>query len=163
SLLKQISASYYNLRQFEEMARVLDRALVLAPDDLNARVGRALADLEGRADLQPLRTVIQSILKDNPGATRNIADQWFYLALCERDAAATDRALAVMDVDSCRRQGVPFPLSWCRGVAARARGDDKGARLAFLAARAEMEKQLSVEPDYAQALCVLGFIDAGLG
>jgi TolB-like protein/Tfp pilus assembly protein PilF len=163
SLLKQISASYYNLRRFKDMARVLDRAVALAPDDIAAQVGRALVDLEGRADVRPLRAVIQTILKGNPEASRNIADQWFYLALCERDGAAAESALAAMDTDSCRRQGVPFPLSWCQGVAARMRGDDAAASAAFTAARAQVEKQLQVEPDYAQALCVLGFIDAALG
>ena len=37
------------------------------------------------------------------------------------------------------------------------------AETAFTAARVEMEKIVREQPDYAQALCVLGMIDAALG
>ena len=45
----------------------------------------------------------------------------------------------------------------------RARNDAAGAETAFIAARGEMEKIVGGQPDYAQALCVLGMIDAALG
>jgi tetratricopeptide (TPR) repeat protein len=38
-----------------------------------------------------------------------------------------------------------------------------GARAAFAVARAEQEKVVESQPDYALALCVLGLIDAALG
>jgi hypothetical protein len=41
--------------------------------------------------------------------------------------------------------------------------DDDKARSAFTAARAEQEKTVQAQPNYAPALCVLGLIDAGLG
>ena len=46
---------------------------------------------------------------------------------------------------------------------ARARGDTLTERTAFTAARAQVEKKVREQPKYAQALCVLGMIDAGLG
>ncbi len=56
-----------------------------------------------------------------------------------------------------------MPGNVFEGIAARARGDAHTARTAFTAARAEMEKIVSEQPDYAEALCMLGVIDAGLG
>ena len=41
--------------------------------------------------------------------------------------------------------------------------DDEKARSAFIAARAEQEKIIQTQPNYAEALCVLGLIDAALG
>jgi len=41
--------------------------------------------------------------------------------------------------------------------------DDKKARAAFTAARAEQEKIIQAQPNYGPPLCVLGLIDAGLG
>ncbi len=41
--------------------------------------------------------------------------------------------------------------------------DDDKARSAFTAARAEQEKMVQAQPNYGQAVCVLGLIDAGLG
>ena len=49
------------------------------------------------------------------------------------------------------------------GCVARAFGDDARARKAFTAARAEVERKVSEQPDYGPPLCVLGLIDAGLG
>jgi tetratricopeptide (TPR) repeat protein len=53
--------------------------------------------------------------------------------------------------------------SFCAGLVARARNDATAAETEFTAARGEMEKIVREQPDYAQALCVLGMIDAALG
>ena len=46
-----------------------------------------------RADTRPLHATIESILAEKPEAAEDIADDWFDLALCERDAVAANRAL----------------------------------------------------------------------
>src|SRR5205814_4468896 len=56
-----------------------------------------------------------------------------------------------------------IPLTFMEGCVARAFGDDAAARKAFSAARAEVERTVREQPDYALPLCVLGLIDAGLG
>jgi serine/threonine-protein kinase len=56
-----------------------------------------------------------------------------------------------------------MPRSFFEGLAARSRSDATGAETAFTAARIEMEEIVREQPDYAQALCVLGMIDAALG
>jgi serine/threonine-protein kinase len=140
----------------------LDRALVLIPRDLDTRVTRASVDLEWRADPRPLRESIQTILAENPATASDLAAQWFYLALCERDPAAVTQALAAIP-DSGTAVDLNFPRSWCEGLAARSKGDVATAQDAFLAAHAELERTVSEQPGYAPALCVLGLIDAALG
>src|SRR4030095_1309176 len=56
-----------------------------------------------------------------------------------------------------------MPGSFCEGVAARARGAAPAAEKAFTAARVETEKMVRDQPNYAEALCLLGMIDAALG
>src|SRR5437879_11525054 len=95
-MLQQIALSYQEFRQFRAMAAALDRALVLIPRDLDTRVTRASDDLERRADPRPLRESIQTILTENPATAPDLAAQWFYLALGERDPAAVTPALAAI-------------------------------------------------------------------
>ena len=162
-ILQQISLSYQNLHRFAEMAAILDRALVLAPKDVGTRVARALVDLESRADSKPLHAAIEAILRETPDAAADISQAWLYLALCERDWNAAERALRAMPAGGCRTEGVAFPHGWCEGITARARGDLDAAAIAFRAARAEAERVVREQPAYAEAVCVLGLIDAGLG
>src|SRR5207302_9835455 len=58
---------------------------------------------------------------------------------------------------------VRMPKNFCEGVAARARGDAPAAGLAFISARAEMAKLVDEQPEYAEALSVLGMSEAALG
>jgi len=161
-ILQQIALSYQEFRQFRAMAAALDRALVLIPGDLDTRVTRASVDLEWRADPRPLRESIRTILAENPATAPDLAAQWFYLALCERDPAVVTQALAAIP-DSGTAVDLNFPRSWCEGLAARSKGDVATAQAAFLAAHAELERTVSEQPGYAPALCVLGLIDAALG
>lgn len=161
-MLQQIATSYQEFRQFGAMAAALDRALTLVPRDLDTRITRALVDLEWRADIQPLHKTIHAILNENPDAASDLADQWLYLALCERDAAEASRALSFISENGIATD-LNFPRAWCEALAARARGDTAAAQTAFTAARAELEQTVREQPDYAAAFCVLGLIDAGLG
>jgi tetratricopeptide (TPR) repeat protein len=68
-----------------------------------------------------------------------------------------------MPVGGCYEENIPFPISWCAGLVARLRGDDRAARDAFLRARNELEQTLRNDGGYAQALCALGVVDAALG
>lgn len=161
-MLQQIAYSYQEARQFGAMAAAMDRALALAPDDLDNRVTRALVDLEWRADPHPLHNAIQGLLAENPKSAPDLADQWLYVALCKRDLSAAAEALAAIPASGISTD-LNFPRAWCEGLVARVRGDSAAARTAFLAARAEVEKQVSEQPDYGAAFCVLGLIEAALG
>ncbi len=151
-LLQQTAGAYQQLRRFSDSARTLDRALAALPGDANTRVARALVDLEWHADTQPGYDAIQDVVSADPSAVDEIAEQWFYLALCRRDFAEVTRALASVAPEGIIPVNVRMPRNFCEGLAARAQDDMAAAERAFTAARAEME-----------ALCVLGMSDAALG
>jgi TolB-like protein/Flp pilus assembly protein TadD len=162
-ILQQVSFSYESLRRFKDMAAILDRVLTIDPNDINTRVQRATVDLHWRADSQPLHSAIEKIIGEDPGAATALAHQWIFLALCERDGAAAQRALAAIPVNGLADRDFHLPKAWFEGIIARALGDHDSARAAFTAARAEVEKTVREQPTYAQPLSLLGMIDAGLG
>ena len=63
----------------------------------------------------------------------------------------------------CFDEYIPFPNSWCEGLAAWVRGDESRAHVAFESARKELTEKVHSQPDYAAALCALGVVDALLG
>jgi len=153
------------LHRYKEMAATLDRVLAMAPKHIPSRVRRGLVDLQWRANPKPLHTTIETILAEDPNGAPVLAVQWLLLALRERDSDATERALAAMPAEGggCFDENIPFPNSWCEGLAARFRGDEPAARASFTNARKELEQTVREQPDYAPALCALGVIDAALG
>src|SRR5262249_26037055 len=86
--------------------------------------------------------------------------------LAERDTAAANTALIALG-ENPRYLGVAdnvvFNRTFAEGVIARLTNRDDKTQSAFTAARAEQEKIVQAEPNYAQAMCVLGLIDAALG
>jgi len=162
-LLQDAAETYHHARQFPEAASAWNRVLAVAPGDPSSRLWRALVDLDSRADTRPAYEAVQNIVTEDPSAVDSIAEHWLYLALCRRDAAEMGRALASLPPEGIVRRDLLMPRPFCEGLAARARGDAKGAEAAFIAAHVEMEKILREQPDYAQAFCVLGLSDAALG
>lgn len=162
-IIQQAAQTYWLLRRFSDMARLLDRALVATPGDANTRVARALVDLESHADVQPVHGTIQTILVEDPSAVDAIADQWLYVALCRRNEAEIMSALASIPEIGIIPFNVRMPCSFCEGLAARAQGNLSAADNAFSKTRTEMEKALREQPDYAEALSVLAMSDAACG
>jgi tetratricopeptide (TPR) repeat protein len=145
------------------MALTLDRAIAVSPSDATSRVARALVDLESRAEAQPTREVIQEVVTEDPSAIDAVAEQWFYVGLCRRDSTEIGRALASITPEGIVPIAVRMPRTFCEGVAARALGDGSAAESAFTSARAEMARLVEEQPDYAEALSVLGMTEAALG
>jgi TolB-like protein/Flp pilus assembly protein TadD len=166
SLLGGAGLTYELQRRFSEAAPYWDRAVAVAPDDPTQPVLRARLTLESRADTQPRHEAIHSVLAKDPSAVDRIADQWFDVALCRRDVGEMASALASLPSEGMIpgvAGDVAMPRSFLEGLAARVRNDLAGAARAFTAARVEMETIVREQPDYAQALCGLGMIDAALG
>ena len=161
-ILGQISQSYVRLRRFADATGTLDRALQLAPEDIATRVRRAGIDLEWHADTKPLHATIQGIVEKNPQAAGMVADAWMHLTQCERDPESARRALLALPSEGCHEEGLPFPRAWCEGLAAHLQGDAGAAQAAFRNARSDVDKLLQDQPNYGEALCVLGMIDAAL-
>jgi TolB-like protein/class 3 adenylate cyclase len=162
-LLQQTAQTYWLLRRFSDMERFLDRTLVVATADPATRVARALVNLESQADTEPAYLTVQRILTEDPSAVDAVSEQWFYIALCRRDPSETARALASLSQQGIVPFNVRVPRAFCEGLAARARNDLSAAETAFNAVRLEMQNLVREQPEYAEALCVLGMTDAALG
>jgi tetratricopeptide (TPR) repeat protein len=149
------------MRRFPEMAATLDRAVAIVPDDVGTRLGRAFVDLEWRADTKPLHAAIQQAITKDSAIVNEIAELQLLLALCERDWGTAKQVMATSS-DACRIENVLFPTGWCEGFLARELGDAVASRSFFLAALAEGEKIVRDQPDFGEALCALGMIEAAL-
>ncbi len=163
-ILHQVAGTYQVLRRYNNLEATFDRALAITPNDAVARVARGLAELDANATVQPGRVAVQEVLANNPADGVKIVDRWFNIALCSRDADDTKRALSAMLQEGITwGANVRTPRSFCEGLAARVFGDNEAAMNAFTEAREEMETVLQKQPDYAEAMSVLGMIDAALG
>jgi len=162
-LFQQLSFTYELQRRYRDLATVLDQALKLVPSDPETRVARASIDLAERADPKPVHTTIEAVVAENPAAATTLAERWFYVALCERDERSLSLSLAAVPPEGISSGSIWLPRAYFEAVAAHRRGDAAAARTAFTVARAEVEKTMRDQPDYAQGLIALGLIDAGLG
>ena len=163
--LQQLALSYEYLRRYADQKLILDRVLAIVPNDAATKAERALVDLNWQADVRPLHQTIASIQATNPAAMSKIADARFICALSERDAAAAKNVLIAFGENKphLTTDNVPLTRLFLEGVIARMTKDDATVRSAFTAARAEQEKTVQAQPNFAPALCVLGLIDAGIG
>src|SRR5213080_993783 len=162
--LDNLGDSYAALRRYAEQKSKLDRILAIEPNDVPAKVGRALVELNWKADTRPLHQLIDEIRATNPAAMPKIVPWRLACALFERDVAAAKEALLAAGEESpLGSDAVHFPRPFVEGLIARMTNDKHKAQLAFTAARDEQDKIVQAEPDYGPALCVLGVIDAALG
>jgi serine/threonine protein kinase/Tfp pilus assembly protein PilF len=162
--LEQVAGPYWSLRRYREAREVYDRVLAIEPNNVQVRIFRADLDLAWKADTSAVHQVIDSIRATNPGAIRQVADSWVSCALADRDPTAAKAALiAAGENTPLNDHAVHFNRSFVEGWIARLEGDEPKARATFQAARAEQEKIVQAQADYAPSLCVLGVIDAALG
>jgi TolB-like protein/DNA-binding winged helix-turn-helix (wHTH) protein/Tfp pilus assembly protein PilF len=161
----QTSLNYGLLRRYPEQKAVLDRVLAIVPDDAVTKAEHAGVELNWHADTLPLHQTIDSIQATNPRAMSKVANSWIICALSERNPDAARNALVAFGENrpQLAAENVPSSRLFLEGVIARMAKDEDKARSAFTGARAEQEKIVQAQPNYAPALCVLGLIDAGLG
>src|SRR6266404_3313587 len=163
-ILHQVAGTYQILRRYNNLMATFDRALAVTPNDAVARVARGLAELDSNATVQPAQLAVQEVLANDPTDGVKIVDRWFNIALCARDANDARRALGSMLQEGITwGANVRTPRSFCEGLVARLTGDNEAATNSFAEARDEMEAVLKKQPDYAEAMSVLGMIDAALG
>jgi serine/threonine-protein kinase len=161
--LGNLAQAYFDLRRYNESIAMFDRIAQLEPGNPAVRTFRASIDLSARADVAPLRAVINTIDAEGAASAADVAPLSFELAIDERDPAAAAHAL-----ENIPREGytdansVPFPHAWFQGLLAELRGDAAAAQSAFIAARSETEKLVRAQPTNAKPLSVLALIDAHL-
>jgi TolB-like protein/DNA-binding winged helix-turn-helix (wHTH) protein/Tfp pilus assembly protein PilF len=162
--LSAIADSYRDLRRYAEAEAAYDRALAIEPNDVKTKVRSANVQLEWKADTRPLHQLIDSIRAADPAAIPHIADTWLLCALAERDpTAATDALMASGENTPLNNDVFRFNRPFVEGIVARLTHDEDKAQSAFSAARAEQEKIVQTQPNFAPPLIVLGLIDAALG
>ncbi len=161
-ILQQIAGVYDAQRRYPDEIRVLERALTIVPGDPATRIYRAQVELDWKANIKPFQTTLATILAENSSVASDVDDDP-NLALCERTTAAVNRVLTNYPREGVTNNGVNYPYSYWEGVVARCEGDRAKAQAAFGAARAEVERILQDQPDFAAALSLMGTIDAGLG
>jgi TolB-like protein/Tfp pilus assembly protein PilF/predicted Ser/Thr protein kinase len=162
-ILQQTSLSYDNLRRYREEKLIFDRMLAIKPDDVETKVNRAFVELDWKADTRPLHQITDSIRVTNPSMMASVAGSRLLCALAERDPAAAEDALIARGDTPLNDDVVKFNRPFLQGLIARMMNNNELARSSFRAARAEQEKTVQAQPNYAPALCVLGLIDAALG
>jgi serine/threonine-protein kinase len=163
SVLEQLANSYLCLRRYADAQRVLDHAIAVDPKDSAMRALRDLTELRWHANSGPLMSTIGAIIAEDSREAQNISQQWLEVSLCARDFDAARHALAALPIAGCHDDTVPFPRAWCEGLVAHVGSDNAAARAAFTDARTETAKLVAEQPGYAEALCVLGMVDAALG
>jgi len=153
------------MRHYADFERLMTEVIDQLPaDDTGSyRIGRTFAPLEARADLEPMRSAVASLKpnEDPEGRLRDLHS--LIVALFEHDSDAVLGILAPASDAAFVFNGVRYPKSWYEGLAARMRGDKKGAQAAFAAARLEVEKAVLADASDGRALSLLAMIDAGLG
>jgi TolB-like protein/Flp pilus assembly protein TadD/class 3 adenylate cyclase len=162
-ILQQIANFYPYLRQFDEEAAAIDRLLKLMPNDQGVRVSRAFVEVERRANLEPYREAVRSILESNPENKEDIASEWFAVAWYGRDANQATQAATSMPPTGTGSNAVRFPRAWYQGLAAQLSQNSDAAREAFSRARTEIEHEVQQRPAYGPPVCVLAMINAMLG
>jgi TolB-like protein/Tfp pilus assembly protein PilF len=155
--LVNLGTTYLWLKDYDQMARTLDRIIAMVPDHKRPRLIRAGIEEDRRADTGPLHSVIQKILANEPGSDKDpmVTSLRFDLALVDRDLDGA-ASLAAAFPDKPERD------FWL-GVVARFKGNADAARAAFVTARTQVEQDLRVHPDHVHLFSRLALIDAALG
>ena len=159
-----LAQAYFDLRRYNESIAMFDRIAQLEPGNPALRTYRASIELSARADVAPLRAVINTIEAEGPASAADVFTLSFELALDERDPAAAARALANIPREGYTDpSSFPFPHAWFEGLLGELRGDAPAAQSAFMVARSETQKLVREQPKNEKALSVLAIIDAHLG
>jgi TolB-like protein/Tfp pilus assembly protein PilF len=159
-----LAQAYFDLRKYSESIATFDRIAQLEPGNPAVRTYRASIELLARADVAPLRAVINTIEAEGPASAADVAPLSFELALDERDPAAAARAVANIPREGYTdANSFPFPHAWFEGLVAELQRDAPAAQSSFMVARAETEKIVREQPKNEKALSVLALIDAHLG
>ncbi|MFL6516428.1 MAG: FlgO family outer membrane protein [Chthoniobacterales bacterium] len=160
-ILAQLGLTYHAERRYADEIGTYDRALTIVPGDPSTRIIRARVALDWKGDIKPFQSTLAELIAENPKVGPEVDD--VDSALCERNPAAASRALANFPPDGIPANGALVPHAYYEGVVAYCQGDRAKAKTAFAAARAEVDKALRKQPDFAPALSLAAIIDAGLG
>ena len=162
--LVDLGETYFRLRRLGEAIAILDRARAVQPRSAFLRAFPAWMKAEAKADMAPLRSVLNTIEAEGSSSAAEVADLSFQLALREHDPVAAARALANIPREGqIDYNGFPFPHPWYEGLLAKLRQDARATHAAFAAVRPEVDNIVHTQTGGVQPLSMLGLIDAELG
>jgi TolB-like protein/Tfp pilus assembly protein PilF len=161
--LTQTALSYGHMRRYEDVATILDRALSIYPDNVEAQISRALVDLNWKADTRAYHDLLKKFREKDPPALKQYADDLFALALYERDVATAQAALGAKGDEPLRTNAFVYTANANAGFVARMAGDHEKARAFFRLARDEQEKAVEANPNAGPSLALVALYQAALG
>jgi TolB-like protein/predicted Ser/Thr protein kinase len=166
-ILTDAAVTYWLMRDYGQQKATIDRIIALEPNNIRYRYRRSFLDAWERVDVGAMRAWMEKACND-PAFLRTNAWGAFFTSRLLRKPIAADRALAAITGNDFPARGITvgFTPAYAKGLVARMKGDEDGARATFNAARTEQEKIVHAQPDdftKSPALCLLGLIDAALG
>lgn len=161
-IVRAIADTHLELRHYDEMEKVLKRALVTIPEHALVFYAK-LADCQlARGDPQSVVALFERAPKDASASGFGTFYR-FTAALYLRDLEGAKRFIASGPADIPDSYKGPFcPRAWFDALVARAQQDDEHANVAFTTARGVVEAAWRKNPEDAARLSVLARIDAGL-
>ncbi len=165
NVAEEAGFTYRGLHRYPQATRLLQHAVELSPKDFLTRAALAAIPYEEDADTKPYRVELNAILGEGQNAASHVAAFFIECALAEHDHAAARRALDFIPAEGTidSQYDMSWPRDWHVGLVAHCFKEDEAAKKAFASARPAAAKDVSDQPDYAPAWCILGAIDAGLG
>jgi len=152
------------LHRYSEGVEAYDRALSLAPDLHVAAVRRGLAFVLWRGQLGPLKEAVGRIPGGaDLGSSGTVAAQRAWLLLLGRDPAGLLRMPEIVRPTVFEGQVSYLPSTLYAGWAHQLRGEHAAARVAFDAARVNLDSALKGLADDWRVHAARGFAVAGLG
>jgi serine/threonine protein kinase/tetratricopeptide (TPR) repeat protein len=158
----ELAFEYVSLRRYTDAARAFEEVLIWKPDDFTVQLGRALVDVEAKADLRRLESIIFGE-SAKAGDEALLAAVRIRLALWQRNYHAAEQALFAYSSPDITERGYVTPREFFTGMIIRGERESARAQAAFLAAHERAAAIVAERPDDGKALIILAEIDARLG
>ncbi len=162
-LLENMGWNYLATRNYEEAAKVFDRAVKVAPDTFTIRELRARVDFHAKGDLQPTGKVLETT-PETPDPNGTILLTRYNCEMFRRNFV---RLLAILEhslaLTSRGETSAPIPKSFLQANVYAAMNDGAKAKAKYEEARTIVIAKVRENPADAPRHALLGLIYAGLG
>lgn len=160
TLWRETASTYLYLREYEKAMQHYDRSIAISPDHTVSYGMKALAFWLSAGDLAGARASLEQL----PGEGGSFIDYlWLWQLMLEGDLQAVQDLLAQVKTDIFDLVDVSMPTELLRALVLEQTGEEKRARESLEAARALLERELTIRPDDARIHSSLGLVHAALG
>ena len=162
SLISETANTLGAVDRGPEAIGMIDNALKWDPLDFGLLQLRALIDMFAKADLGPWKALVTSQAA-RAASESDLVNCRFDLAMTERDYHTAGTLLVGGKVAEFDNNGFFVPKEWNEALIASGLGDEAKAKAQYAAARDRAAARVTQQPENAQAVIVLGQLDATLG